>query len=255
MNRTSVLSLLASVLCASALAAQDRDFYQLRTYQLNSPEKAAAFDTMMAAAIPVLNKAGVSPVGVFKGKRGKDGDPNWRHVLSAAKSLDTFAEARTALASDEAFLEAAGPYLSYGKKDPAYARISGSTFIAFEGVPKLVAPAPDPGGERFYELRIYESHSELKAFMKVAMFNDGELDIFADSKLRGVFFGSALSGDKLPNLTYMLVYDNEAEYKTVWDSFRKAPAWQAMKTDPKYADTVSRITSLFLVPTDYSGLK
>jgi hypothetical protein len=255
MNRTFAISLLASLVCTAVLPAADREFYELRTYQLNSPEKAATFDIMMAAAIPVLNKAGVSPVGVFKGKREKDGDPNWRHVLMAAKSLDTLAASRSALVADEAFLQKAHDYVSFAKDDPAYARISVSTFIAFEGFPKLVSPAPDNDGERFYELRIYESHSELKAFMKVAMFNNGELDIFADSKLRGVFFGSALSGDNIPNLTYMLVYNNEAEHKKVWDAFRKAPAWNALNSEKKYAETVSKITSLFLVPTDYSGLK
>lgn len=256
MHRNSIAAfLLASVVGVSALAAGGRDFYQLRTYQLESPEKAARFDVMMAAAIPVLGHAGVSPVGVFRCKRDRDGNPNWRYVLTTAGSLDTFVAARAALAADEAFLKLARPYLSFDKKDPAYSRISVSSFVAFAGFPKIVVPEPDAGDGRFYELRIYESHDELKAFMKVAMFNHGELDIFADSKMRGVFFGSALSGPNLPNLTYMLVYDDEAEHKKVWETFRSAPAWQKMKSDPRYADTVSKITSLFLVPTSYSSLK
>lgn len=255
MHRPFSLFILTSLLSASFLLAQDREYYELRTYQLNSPEKAAAFDTMMTAAIPALEKAGVSPVGVFKAKRPEDGDPNWRYVLAAAKSLDTLANARITVRNDPALIAAAQPYLSFPKNDPAFARLSISTFVAFEGFPKLVQPAPDTGGERFYELRIYESHDELKAFMKVAMFNNGELDIFADSKMRGVFFGSALSGPDLPNLTYMLVYDNEAEHKKVWNTFRNAPAWKKMKSDPQYKDTVSKITAIFLVPTDYSAIK
>ena len=91
---------------ALSVAIASAEYYQLSTYQLNSPEKAAAFDKMMAAGVPALNRAGISEVGVFKARGGdKDGDPNWRYVLSAASSIDTFAEARVALASDGGFLE------------------------------------------------------------------------------------------------------------------------------------------------------
>ena len=91
--------------------------------------------------------------------------------------------------------------------------------------------------------------------MKVKMFNDGELDIFSDVGLKGVFFGRALSGDNLPNLTYMLVYDNEDEKNTVWSSFLKAPAWNALKSEEMYKDTVSKIISKFLMPTEYSLIR
>ena len=241
---------------ALSVAFASAEYYQLSTYQLNSPEKAAAFDKMMAAGVPALNRAGISEVGVFKARGGdKDGDPNWRYVLSAASSIDTFAEARVALASDGEFLEQARDYLSYEKSDPAYARISVSTFVAFDGFPSLVKPEGDGGGKRFFEIREYQSHSEFKAFMKVKMFNDGELDIFDDVGLEGVFFGSALSGPDLPNLTYMLVYESDEAKKKAWDTFKAAPAWKAMSSDEQYKDTVSKIISKFLVALPYSGIK
>ena len=87
------------------------------------------------------------------------------------------------------------------------------------------------------------------------MFNDGELDIFADVGLKGVFFGRALSGENLPNLTYMLVYDNEGQKKSAWSSFIKSPAWESMKSEEIYKDTVSKIVSIFLVPTSYSQIR
>jgi len=250
----NTLTIFAAIL-AFSIAAMGGEFYELRSYQLNSPEKAAAFDKMMAAAIPVLTKSGVTHVGVFRGRDAKASDPNWRYVLSAAGSLDTLARERGTFASDEAFLEQSRAYLSYEKSDPAFARISVATFAAFKGFTKLIKPAADAGGERFFELRIYESHSEYTAFMKVRMFDEAELDIFADVGLRGVFFGSALSGDNLPNLTYMLVYDNEAEKKKAWATFLKAPAWQALKGEEIYKDTVSKITSRFLVATAYSTIR
>ncbi len=245
----------SATLLTMVVSAMGGEFYELRTYQLNSPEKAAAFDKMMRAAVPVMKKGGVTDIGVFRGKCEKAGDPNWRYVLTAAGSLDAIVLSRRAFASDEAFLEQARDYLSYGKDDPAYTRISVSAFSAFKGFPKLIKPSADTAGERYFELRVYESHSEYKAYMKVKMFDEGELDIFADVGLRGVFFGSAVSGDNLPNLTYMLVYDNEAEKEKAWGSFRKAPAWQALKDEEIYKGTVSRITSRFLVAMPYSTIR
>ena len=244
-----------ATLLSVPVTAMGGEFYELRTYQLHSPEKAAAFDKMMAAAVPVLKKGGITDVGVFRGRDAKEGKANWRYVLCAAGSMDELILARRAFASDEDFLEQARDYLSFKKTDPAYTRISVAALSAFKGFPKLIKPSADAGGQRYFELRIYESHSEYKAYMKVKMFNEGELDIFADVGLRGVFFGSAVSGDNLPNLTYMLVYDTEAGKEKAWESFRKAPAWKALKAEDIYTDTVSRITSMLLVAMPYSTIR
>ena len=72
---------------------------------------------------------------------------------------------------------------------------------------------------------------------------------------RGVFFGSAVSGDNLLNLTYMLVYDTDAGKEKAGESFRKAPAWKALKAEEIHEDTVSRITSMFLVAMPYSTIR
>ena len=75
-----------SLILALTATAFGREVYELRTYQLKSAEKAASFDKMMAAAVPAIERAGAGPVAVFKYQRPEDGDPNWRIVLTAAKS-------------------------------------------------------------------------------------------------------------------------------------------------------------------------
>ena len=42
-----------------------KEYYELRTYKLNSPEKAAAFDKMMAAAVPLLATTELKSIGVL----------------------------------------------------------------------------------------------------------------------------------------------------------------------------------------------
>jgi hypothetical protein len=108
--------------------------------------------------------------------------------------------------------------------------------------------------ERMFELRIYESHDDLKARLKVAMFNDGEIDVMRDVKMAPVFYGETLIGQDVPNLIYMLSASDMESHEAHWKAFIGHPEWDRMKKLPKYKDTVSNITKVYLVPTDYSQI-
>jgi hypothetical protein len=69
-----------------------------------------------------------------------------------------------------------------------------------------------------------------------------------------VFFGQAMGGANLPHLTYMTSAENEAAHRQHWDAFRQDPEWVKLRSDPQYADTVSKNTPWFLVPTPYSQI-
>jgi hypothetical protein len=107
---------------------------------------------------------------------------------------------------------------------------------------------------RIFELRTYESHSEAKALKKIEMFNSGEIDVMREVGLAPVFYGQALIGRDLPHLTYMLSAEDRSAHKKHWGGFGAHATWKKMKDDPQYADTVSKITSRFLVPTGYSQI-
>jgi hypothetical protein len=63
-----------------------------------------------------------------------------------------------------------------------------------------------------------------------------------------VFFGESLAGAKLPNLTYMVAFDDDAAMTRAWDAFRDDPEWKKLAGDQTYKDTVSNITNLVLRP-------
>ena len=69
-----------------------------------------------------------------------------------------------------------------------------------------------------------------------------------------IFFGQALIGPNLPHLTYMLSAESQDAHKNHWGAFGKHPVWNKLKNDPQYADTVSKITNRFLIPTPYSQI-
>ena len=103
-------------------------------------------------------------------------------------------------------------------------------------------------------MRDYESHSELKALSKMAMFNDGEVTLMKDLGMSPVFYGQALAGPALPHLTYMTGAADLATHLGNWKKFGSAPRWNAMKDLPQYADNTSKNTPRFLAPKAYSQI-
>ena len=72
--------------------------------------------------------------------------------------------------------------------------------------------------------------------------------------LSPVFYGQALAGRDLPHLSYMTSGPDMASHLEHWKAFGNHPTWVKLRNDPQYADTVTKITKRFLVPTGYSQI-
>lgn len=231
--------------------AEDREFYELRVYSLkDATQQKLVEDYLQNAAIPALNKIGSKNIGVFT--EVKPEGQTKIYVLIAYATIDDFLQANEKLSKDGTYMKAANAYLDAPATAPAYERIEKSLLHGFKGFPKIVTP---PKKERIFELRRYESPSEAAAKKKIEMFNDaGELAIFKRTGLRGVFFGESLTGEQLPNLTYMLTYNDMAEHDQVWKTFIADPEWKKVSGMPEYADAkiISKITAIFLQPAEFS---
>jgi len=232
-------------------AVPKKEYYQLIQYHLASQAKQELLSEFLHnAAIPALGRMGVGPVGVFR--TIEDNDPNM-HVLLPHQSVESAVTLIDRLKEDAEFLEAGAPFIDAPPSDPAYQRIESSLLIAFDAVPKLELPTKNES--RVFQLRIYESHNVQKALKKIEMFNTGgELEIFRRVGMPPVFFGETLIGAKMPNLTYMLGFDDMEALKKGWDAFGRDPAWLELKDDPTYKDTVSNITNVLLRPAACSQI-
>ena len=238
----------------TARAAEDgtggRELLELRIYKAENADVRGRLDKFLAeAAIPAWNRLGMKPVGVFALK--DDSSPDlW--VVQSHKSAECFITAQSRLWADAEYQKAAA-FFDPPKAAPMYTRIEANLLLTFEGAPKLQAQG-DMKPDRIFQLRIYESSCEERARLKIDMFNSAELDLFRKAGLTWVFFGQALAGTKMPNLTYMVGFPDEATQKAAWDAFGKSEGWKKLKDDPKYKDTVSNITNLILKPTAYSQM-
>jgi hypothetical protein len=259
----SAASLSAGPAARAAADAERREYYELRVYRLKNEEKRGLMDGFIEkAAIPALNRVGIKPVGVFVQQERKGAlaptelrDPLLVYVLRPYPDLGVFATAGPLMYADAEFQKAGAEFLQSPKSDPAFERIDSWLMIAFAGMPKLELPAYcQQKKPRMFEIRTYESHSEVKAVKKVQMFNAGEIQTMREVGLGPIFYGSALIGSNLPHLTYMLSAENPEEHEKHWDAFKAHPTWKKLKDDPQYADTVSKIYNRFLVPTPYSQI-
>lgn len=225
-----------------------QSYYEWRRYHIADEAGHGVVSRFLEkAAIPALNRLGVSKVGVFS--LMESDTPHDLFVLTTAPSLEALFALPASLAEDGEFLRMAEEYLSTEKKTPAYTRVESSVFRAFSGYPGLKTPRK---GDRIFELRTYESHNELKAILKIQMFNEAELDIFRKVGLDGVFYGEALVAPNLPQLTYMLAYKDMEEREANWKKFLTHPDWQVLKKDERFKDTVSKITATYLKPVPFS---
>lgn len=239
---------------AQANQTPQRELYELRLYHLRRGPMQKRFDDFMRqAAIPALNRAGVPYVGVFDVATGQD-NPT-KYVLIPYSSPEVIGAAYQAMISDPAILES--EFYNATPTDPSYVRIESSLMLAFEAMPKLEIPKQTKDKKpRLFELRIYESHSKKANLKKIEMFNRGEIAIFRRTGLTPVFFGETLFGTKMPNLTYMLVFDDMPAHDNAWRVFVGDPEWKELSTTPGYTDAeiVSNISNAFLRPTSYSQI-
>lgn len=231
-----------------------RQYIELRRYHLLPGAKQRAFSAFVGdAAIPAMNRAGVSRVGAFTVVYGENA-PSLLLVL-AHPTLESMVTLRDRLAGDAVYARAGAVVLDAPMSDPAFVRVESTLLRAFDAMPALEPLAgAGTGAPRLFELRTYESHSDRAALNKLAMFNGGEVPIFRRAGLVPVFFGETIVGAKMPSLTYMLTFRDMAARDAAWAAFGKDPDWKTLSADAQYRDNVSAISDIIIQPTSYSQI-
>jgi NIPSNAP len=236
-------------------ATTHNTFLELKTWKLhNSAENQAprVADFLQGGLAPALERAGAKLAGAFANVIGQDGP--YYVTLSEFSSLDSFQKTRDALASDKEYV-AAADRLSAGSGLP-FVRIESSLLRSFDVFPR-VSTGKGEHGPRIFELRTYESQSLTALRKKLAMFNDGEAQIFIRLGFRPVFFGETIAGPKQPNLHYMISFDSLADHDRLWGAFGSDPAWQQLRSQPGLSDPeiVANISNVILRPLAFSQIR
>ena len=250
------LLLIVGCIFATQACAEERQLIEIAIHHFRNKESAERFDRMMQnAALPVMKEQGIGPVGVFQVADSKILDDNDRVTITPFNSMEEKLRLRKAFVAATGFWDNAKDYLMQEPGNPATERIEKMLFESFEGMPKLKVPGEPGEAPRRFELRTYKSENEIQGLLKVQMFNEGEMDLFEKVGLQAIFYGEALAASDLPQLTYMLVHDDEETQKKTWKTFIEHPEWKTLKNEEQYKVIKLTITKHMLTATDYSQIR
>jgi hypothetical protein len=234
-----------------------RSIFELRYYRMRNGNQIARTNTFLEKHyLPASKKAGAGTMGFFSALIAEQSP--FVLALTSYPSLAAMETSLEKMMSDKSFGAGFDEYNSMSEL--SYVRMENSLLRAFETIPDIVVPPRTPAGRapRIFELRTYESNNQKAAARKVKMFDhDGEMAIFKRLGMNPVFFGETIVGDKLPNLTYMLAYDDLAARESVWKAFAADPEWLKLRAMPGLSDPeiVSNISNAILRPLPYSPIK
>ncbi len=241
---------------STAAEPSGNQIIELRTYTLIDAEAETKLDAYLEQAlIPALERQGMGPIGAFdQASEAEDGSIQVM-LLIPGSSVEAVTSTSAKLTDDQSYQTAAESYSSTPAGQPLVKRIRSELLLSFNCWPKVTVPAQKKEGKpALFEMRVYESPTEKLGELKVEMFNSGEVPIFLDCKIAPVFMGQALIGDKMPNLTYMTVYDDNDTRQGAWKSFSQHKDWQVLKAVEKYKGTVSKIHKSDWTSKSYSRL-
>ena len=256
MKKWAFLASLFMAMTQLAMAAE-RDFYQIQTYRLSDKAQEVRMDKYLKTAyLPALHRAGIKTVGVFKPVASDTAAGNQIMVFVPLTSLDQLDKLQVTLAADAAYQKAGADVLKAPYNNVAFARKESVVLKAFKDAPRLFTPKfTTKRSEQVFELRSYEGATEYLYSQKVKMFNEGgEIALFKKLDFNPVFFSEVVSGNLMPNLMYMISFDNMESHDTHWTAFGNHPEWKKMSSLDEYQNTVSRIVRILFYPTDYSDI-
>jgi hypothetical protein len=210
-------------------------------------------DYLAKSYVPALRRAGAKNVGAFTYVIG-EGNPStvlaieYADASSWESSGQRLRDDKDLLKGADAFY--AGP-LQYVRRETVILR-------GFPSMPNVEVPsARSESKTHIFELRTYESNNQRSLARKIRMFDEGEIAIFRKVGMTPVFFGEALAGGNLPQLTYLLAYDDMAARDKSWAAFGSHPDWMKMKNEPGASDgeIVSNISNAILRPLPFSSIR
>jgi hypothetical protein len=252
----AICLLFSVLLFANNIDAKDRnsDFYQIKIYHLKNDNQLQATEKYLEnVCLPALHRFGIKNIGVFKPVNNDTASDKLIYVLIPFTNINAWTKISAQLEKDAVYQSAAKNFLNADAKNPPYARIESILLKAFPGQPHLVLPK-QKNKERVFELRSYESPTESLFRKKMAMFNNGEIEIFSRLGFNPVFYAEVISGSRMPNLMYLPVFNSVEERNDQWKKFGADAAWKRISAIPENENnvSVSHIDSIIMHATDYS---
>jgi hypothetical protein len=256
-RRKFVPALAAGGVLAAGAETKAPSIYEIRTIHLRNTaenQRSRLTDFLQRAAVPAFARAAIAPCAYF-GSLIAEETP-FVMTMASYPSLAAMEQQRAKLSADAEYKKALAAYNAQPGLN--YQRIDSILCRAFGAFPEMIVPADTAGRPgRVFELRRYESNNATTLARKIKMFESGEIGVFERLGMRPVFFAETIVGEKMPNLVYMLSYDDLASREKLWKAFGADPEWQKLRSAPGNSDAeiVSNISNSLLQPLPFSPVR
>jgi hypothetical protein len=268
-KRRTILSapMLTNLAGAFAAPGGSNQYIDLTFYHLSGNQSERLLGFLENEHLPMTRRAGIGRVGYFglretpesaraaAQKRGEViPEPRSRIVtLMVYDSWPAVEQKRTAQRADKRWTDVVEAQLG---QPPLFDRMESWLLRTFDGIPKIEVP-PAAGGNKshIYDLRIAETPNLGAQDRKIAMWNEGEIQIFRNCRLHPVFFGETVAGSRMPNFWFMVWFDGPEAREEAWGAFWKDPDWAKMQKDPRYKGASTRTTDTFLESLAFSPIR
>jgi len=227
MDRRILMVLLAGtlLLAQAAVGQPATTFYTLDVYGLEGTQYSRLNDHLRDTYVPALTKIHAGPVLVLE-DTAEDVPPQIA-VLVGYQSIEQMLKVRAAIEADQA-LAAATDAWQAGEEAP-YQTLATNLLRATDFCPQLAPLDQPPETPRLFQLRVYHTWTRRGHEGLVGRFRDAEVEILARSGGDPILFSEPIAGTDMPNLTWMLAFDDMADFEAFGKAFSADPGWAELR--------------------------
>ena len=195
-------------------------FYLLDYFHYRQGDQATRLTQFFTSQTPLIGKR-IPTFGVFAGVLTPQ--VQTLMTLSGFAGMEEMAAAARDIESDAGYQKAHAE-LENGATPP-YDTLQRVLLQALDFSPEVVPLAEKPKSPRYFELRLYHSPTRRQLQLVHERFAGAEINIFHRSGVHPLLYADTLIGPEMPNLTYLIPFDNLAAREKAWSAFGADEEW------------------------------
>jgi hypothetical protein len=256
MIRRSFLQALGTLGATAGAAAGPDDktrFYTLETFFMKNGDQGGRLNDFVSKAfLPAARKVHTGPMIFLEGLVAPH-MPQFATVMgfkSAAEAMSLW----TRLHEQEGYSEAVARWENEANAPYEHASLTLLEAADYSPEIRIGEPAKAP---RVFELRVYHSPTWRQLAALHERFSGPEIRIFHRCGIHPLLYASTVFGTNLPNLTYLIPFDDLAAREKAWNAFTGDPEWLKVRKESteKHGQISSVIQVALYKATPYSPIR
>jgi len=260
MKRRSFMGLLGGMgMLSMYRAGQGADekktkVYLMETFDLkHGTQLGRLHDYLSKAALPALEKVHAGPKIILEALVA----PRMPQVvvLLGFQSFEELWAVRTKLFEDEELQKSFEAWQE--GPEPPFEQQSNTLLEVTSYSPEIAKADPPPANPRIFELRVYHSPTWRQLTALHNRFEGPEIKIFHRVGVHPILYSSTVVGPNMPNLTYLIPFDDLAAREKAWNAFASDPEWIKVRRESieRHGQIASVIQISLYRATAYSPIR